>query len=110
MRDPALARDTAIARYAQSVHQDVDEKRLEMLRRYIILATRMAGPPPAPAGIPMPLPGGAGAPLPNLAPPIQQAAAAGAAPGAGPPAPSGPMPQDLAAAAPQPAPPVAPVA
>jgi hypothetical protein len=109
MRDPALARDTAIARYAQAVHQGVPEKNLEMLRRYIILATRMAGPPPAPAGLPMPLPGGAGAPLPNLAPPIQQAAAAGA-PGAGPPAPSGPMPQDLAAAAPQPAPPVAPMA
>lgn len=121
MRDPALARDTAIARYAQSVHQDVPEKNLEMLRRYIILSTRMAAPPPAPpGGIPMPLPGGAAAPMlgpgaPVMAPINQAAAAAGAPPPSaqGPALPGAPgasaLPPDLQAQAPMPAPPVTPV-
>lgn len=115
IRDPALARDTAIARYAKATHEDVPESNLEKLRRYIILATRMAGPAPiAPAGIPMPLPGGAAAPLGQPLLPIDQAAAAGApppmpGPGALPPPPAGGLPPDLAAAAPMPAPPVQPV-
>lgn len=113
VRDPALARDTAIARYAQAVHQDVLEKRLEMLRRYLILATRMAAmAQPPPSGIPMPLPSGAAAPTVGQALlPLDQAAAAGApAPGmpvAGPP--PGAMPPDLQAQAPMPAPPVTPI-
>jgi hypothetical protein len=120
IRDPALARDTAIARYAQAVHQDVPAKNLDLLRRYIILATKyaaMAAPPPA--GIPMPLPGSAAAPTVGQAIlPIDQAAVAGAPapggppgalPGGGPGPMGGGMPPDLAAAAPSPAPPVAPI-
>jgi hypothetical protein len=113
VRDPALARDTAIARYAEATHQDVLEKRLEMLRRYIILATRMAAmAQPPPSGIPMPLPSGAAAPTVGQALlPIDQAAAAGGPPQGMPPVgpPPGAMPPDIAAAAPHPAPPVAPI-
>lgn len=119
IRDPALARDTAIARYAESVHQGVKEKNLEMLRRYIILATRMSAPPPAPAGLPMPLPAGAAAPAGPPLLSLDQAAAAMAPPGPGAPPPGPPMPgpgpqgggmpPDMAAGAPMPLPPVAPM-
>lgn len=119
VRDPALARDTAIARYAEVVHQDVPEKNLELLRRYIILATRMAAPPPAPAGLPMPLPAGAAAPAGPPLLSLDQAAAAMAPPGPGAAPPGAPMPgpgpmgggmpPDMAAGAPMPLPPVTPV-
>ncbi|MCA1824421.1 MAG: hypothetical protein LC640_09210 [Frankia sp.] len=112
LRDPALARDTALARYAQSVHMDVPAKNLELLRRYIILATKYAlQATPPPAGIPMPLPSGAAAPTTGQAMlPIDQAAAAAGAPPGGPPVPGPPgaMPPDLAAQAPMPVQPVAP--
>lgn len=113
IRDPALARDTAIARYAQATHQGIPEPRMEKLRRYIILATRMAAmAQPPPAGIPMPLPSGAAAPTVGQAMlPLNQAAAAGAPPAGMPPGgpPPGAMPPDLQAQAPMPAPPVTPI-
>jgi hypothetical protein len=103
LRDPALARDTALAAYAKAVHEEVPEKHMELLRRYILLATRMAGPQGAPAGA-------AG----DQAAVAQQAAQGPAGPPAAPPngVPGQPeqLPPDLAAAAPTPAPPVTPVA
>lgn len=49
--DPALARDTAIAVYAKARHEDVPDDRMEMLQRYILLATKLAGPVAAAPGV-----------------------------------------------------------
>lgn len=50
LRDPALARDTALALYAKCTHEDVPQKNMEYLRRYIMLAVKMAGPQQPQAG------------------------------------------------------------
>jgi hypothetical protein len=104
--DPALARDMALQEYAKCRHEDVEEDRMEMLRRYLLLATKYAGPQPAAN---------------QNAGPAEQADAAAAnvnggqpmAVGGEPPPGSDTAlgmgaPQDIAAAAPQPAPAVAP--
>lgn len=99
--DPVLARDMAIQEYAKARHEDVEEDRMEMLRRYIALAVKYSGPQPAQA---------ATAPQ-----PAEQAAMAEAGPPVGQPPPGAEPslgmapPQDLAVAAPMPAPPVQPV-
>lgn len=112
LRDPALARDTALAIYAKSTHEAVPPKNMELLRRYIMLAVKMAGPQGPQAG-------GAGAQA-AAVDPNAAAQAAQAQPG---PVVASPVPQpqvvdaasaaavapDLAAAAPLPVQPVTPV-
>lgn len=98
--DPALARNLAIQEYAKCRHEDVPEERMEMLRRYILMATKYSGPQTA-----------QGQPAQQAAAAEQAQAGAGGepAPGEGPDAALGMNnAQDLQAAAPQPAPPVAP--
>src|SRR6185369_10836093 len=52
--DPALARDRAIQEYAKCRHEDVEEDRMEMLRRYIALAVKYSAPQQAQAPAPSP--------------------------------------------------------
>lgn len=106
--DPALARDMSIQEYAKCRHEDVEEDRMELLRRYMALAVKYSGPQPAnteasptaqadaAAGQAM-VPGQNGAVGGEPPPGAQMAAPLGMA-----------APQDLAAAAPPAAPPVAP--
>lgn len=123
LRDPALARDTAIMTYAKVVHEAIPSKNLELLRRYILLSTRYAAPPMAPAA---PMPAAPGA---DLGAATQGMGAEAVMPGGQPPAATpGPYPApnqppalvdanmvapspiaDLTAAAPNPVPSVTPL-
>ena len=95
--DPALARDMAVQEYAKCRHEDVEEDRMEMLRRYITMAVKYSGPQQAQGGEVAQADAAAAGPV----APVQTAQpdpALGMAP-----------PQDLAAMAPQPLPAVQPM-